>query len=224
MSEADRRGPSRGRDGPTVTGGAVGVPAKSIALVRHPFILRNPAMNTSRALRRSVLVLVLTLVSSACAKEPTRLVTQARQAEKAARAEGAAEYAPDALLAAEQAGAALDAELQAQRERLFFLRSYEDVRVLMRAYAEAAEKATAEAAVARVEAQRHAVAVIQELRTPLEQLRARAAGSGGPLATELDAAQAHLDAANTALGERHYRDAESHAAAAREILTRVVGA
>jgi hypothetical protein len=169
-------------------------------------------------------MLVLTLLSSACAKEPTRLVTLARQAEKAARVEGAAEYAPDALFAAERAGAALDAELQAQHERLFFFRSYDDVRVLTRAYAEAAEKATAEAAVARVEAQRHAVAVIQELRTPLEQLRARAAGAGAPIATELDAAQAHLDAANTALGERHYRDAESHAAAAREILTRVMGA
>lgn len=182
-------------------------------------------MNTSPALRRSVLILALTLVSSACAKEPTRLVTQARQAEQAARAEGAAEYAPDALLAADQAGAALDAELQAQHERLFFQRSYDDVRVLTRAYAEAAEKATAEAAVARVEAQRHAVAVIQQLRTPLEQLRARvgSGGSGGPLTSELDAAQAHVDAANSALGERHYRDAESHAAAAREILHRVVG-
>jgi hypothetical protein len=203
----------------------VGVPGESFALVRHTFILRIHAMNTSPALRRSVFILALTLVSSACAKEPTRLVTQARQAEQAARAEGAAEYAPDALLAAEQAGAALDAALQAQHERLFFQRSYDDVRVLTRAYAEAAEKATAEAAVARVEAQRHAVAVIQQLRTPLEQLRARvgSGGSGGPLTSELDAAQAHVDAANSALGERHYRDAESHAAAAREILHRVVG-
>lgn len=182
-------------------------------------------MNTSPALRRSILILALTLVSSACDKEPTRPVTQARQAEKAARAEGAAEYAPDALLAAAQAGAALDAELQAQRERLFFLRSYDDVGVLTPAYAEAAEKATAEAAVARVEAQRHAVVVIQQLRTPLEQLRARvgSGSSGGPLVSELDAAQAHVDAANTALGERHYRAAESHAAAARAILDRVGG-
>lgn len=182
-------------------------------------------MNMYPALRRSTLMLVLTFVSSACAKEPTRLVTQARQAEQAARAEGAAEYAPDALLAAEQAGAALDAELQAQHERLFFRRSYDDARVLTRAYTEAAEKATADAATARAEAQRHAVAVIQELRAPLEQLRARvgSGGSGAALAGDLDAAQAHVDAANTALGARHYRDAESHAAAAREILGRAVG-
>jgi len=178
-------------------------------------------MNTSPALRRSILILALALVSSACAKEPTRQVMQARQAEKAARAEGAAEYAPGALLAAEQAGAALDAELQAQHERLFFLRSYDDLRILTRAYAEAAEKATAEAAAARAEAQRHAVAVIQQLRAPLEQLRERA-GAGGLLAIELEKAQAHIDAANTALGQRHYRDAESHAAAARAILDRVV--
>ena len=182
-------------------------------------------MSASTASRRSALMLLLALAASSCAKEPTRLVTQARQAEQAARAEGAAEYAPDALLAAEQAGAKLDAELQAQHGRLFFLRSYDETRLLTRAYAEAATKATDEAAVARAEAQRHAVAVIQELRAPLEQLRARVgvAGAPGALVSELDAAQAHVDAANTALGERHYRDAEAHAAAAREILTRVVG-
>jgi hypothetical protein len=180
-------------------------------------------MNTSTTSARSTLVLFLMLASSSCAKEPTRPIAQARQAEQVARAEGAPEYAPDALLATERAAAALDAELRAQHERLFFRRSYEEVRVLTRAYAEAAEKATAEAAAARAEAQRHAVVVIQELRAPLERLRARV-GAGGGGATDLDAVQAHVDAANTALGERHYRDAEGHAAAAREILTRVVGA
>lgn len=182
-------------------------------------------MSIVHALPKSPLLFFLVLGSAACAKPPNALLTRARQAGEEARTTDAAEFAPEAFAAAEKARAALDAEMAVQQERVFFRRSYDEVRLLAQAYEDAATTASGDAHAAREEAQRLAVTMIQELRQPLEDLRARTSSRAGVVvAAELDDAQGHLDAAETALGEQRYREAQEHAAMAREIIDRVGGA
>jgi protein TonB len=96
--------------------------------------------------RLSALVLVLG-VSTACGTRPTAQIDAAHGARDRAAGANAAQYAPDSQQAADQAHAALAAELAAQDARWF--KSYDRARELAARARWASEKAADDAAAAR---------------------------------------------------------------------------
>ena len=77
--------------------------------------------------------------AAGCAQPPTTEIDAARAALAAVEAE-AATYAPDAYRTAQDAAAQLDAELNAQEERLAFMRSYDRAIELAAAVGSAADR------------------------------------------------------------------------------------
>src|SRR5262245_59672517 len=76
-----------------------------------------------------------------CAKPPQADVDAAKAAVQQARSMEAADYAPDALRAAEDAQAQLDTELKAQEEKFALFRSYKKATELAATAKAAGEKA-----------------------------------------------------------------------------------
>ncbi len=97
-----------------------------------------------------ILVLGLAVMAAGCGAPPTADIDAAKAAVTAAAAGGARDYAAASLKAAEDAQAALDAELKTQEGKWF--KSYDKARQLAAAAKEAGDKATAEAAAGKEKA------------------------------------------------------------------------
>jgi TonB family protein len=97
--------------------------------------------------RFGAIALALALTLTGCAAPPTADIDAARAAVDRAVTSGAGQYATEALKAAQDARAALDAEMAAQDGKWF--KSYDKAKELAAAAKAAGEKAAAEAAVAK---------------------------------------------------------------------------
>jgi TonB family protein len=105
-------------------------------------------MRATVALRAIALGLAIIVVG--CASPPSADVDAAKAAIDKAAADHADQYAPDSLKAAQDARAALDAELKAQEGKWF--KSYDKTKELAAAAKAAGEKASADAIVAKEKA------------------------------------------------------------------------
>ena len=92
-------------------------------------------------------IVVIAAVSASCAEPPERDVELAKSKSEAARAAGAAQYAPAAMDALAAAQSALDAEMTAQSSK--WLKSFDKASSLAVAVQQAADKAATEAAATR---------------------------------------------------------------------------
>jgi hypothetical protein len=171
------------------------------------------------------------LLSVACSQPPTAALNDAKLAIEAAKTAEAADYAPEALAAAETASAALDAEIKAQGEKLALTRSYTKATELATAAKAAAEKATAEAAtgkeLAKAEAATLAAGVKEAVANAKLVLEKAPKGKGS--AADLEAMKSDVAGVEASLGEidqavaaGKYKDAKVKAEAARQTLDKIV--
>jgi TonB family protein len=117
-----------------------------------------------------ILVLGLAVMTVGCGTAPTADIDAAKTAVASAASAGASQYAAESLKAAEEAQAALDAELKAQEANWF--KSYDKAKELALAAKEAGEKAAAEAGAAK----ERAAAVAAKEKADAEE-RAKAASA-----------------------------------------------
>lgn len=180
--------------------------------------------------RSAVLALLAVTTVAACSKPPAEAITAADEAQQAALAAGADEYAPEAMNAVVEAKAALDAEIAAQGEKSSFSRSYKQAEELAAAYKAAADQAAAAATAGKEQAQQEATAFITAGRAALEEATAilasapRGKGSAADLAAmqaDLEGAGLALTEAETALSAGSFLEARTKAASAQETIQRI---
>jgi TonB family protein len=126
--------------------------------------------------RFGALALALALVAAGCAAPPSADVDAARAAVDKAVSDSGGKYGADAVKAAQDALAALDAELKAQDGKWF--KSYDKAKELAAAAKAAADKASAEAVAAKAEADA-AAAKEQAEAEAREKAKAKAVRVGG---------------------------------------------
>jgi hypothetical protein len=178
------------------------------------------------------LALGVVLFVAGCGSRPTPAIDSAKAALDKASAAGASEYAPSSLKEAQDAQAALDAELKAQDGQL--LKSYGRATDLAAAAQKAAEKAAADADAGKAKAKSSATAAIAEAKKDLAGAQAllakapKAKGKASVAHTEAmkgnltKAANAIADAGTALTSERFVEartKAESAAKAATEVKT-----
>jgi len=171
----------------------------------------------------AVLPLVFVLVLMAgCAKPPQDSITAAMSAMDAAKPL-ASEYAPASLQAAEDAQAALNAELKAQQDKFALFRSYKKTDELVADLKAKSDKAAADAAAGQDQAKNDATAAITAATTALNDATAllEKAPKGKGTQADLEAMKADLTAAastindaNAAMASAKYKDAKAKADAA----------
>jgi hypothetical protein len=180
--------------------------------------------------RYGVLILVLGLAVTVvgCGTPPTAEIDAAKTAITNAGTAGATEYAPDSLKAAEDAQAALDAEMKAQDGKWF--KSYDKAKELAAAAKAAGEKAAADAAAGKEKAKADATQGIADAKAALkeaEDLLAKAPkgkGSAADIAamkTDLTNAATTITEAETALNDGKFLDAKAKAESAKNAATTV---
>jgi hypothetical protein len=174
----------------------------------------------------------IALLTVACSSEPKEAVDAARSAIAAAREAGAADYAPEALAAAEAAVASLDAELKAQSDKFALTRSYTRTAELAAEAAKAAETATAEAAKGKEKMKAEVATLVEEVRAAVDtttELLAKAPRGKGSAAdleamkADLTAIQASLPEVDSAVAAGKYKEAKAKAEAAKQGLDRIAG-
>jgi hypothetical protein len=174
-----------------------------------------------------VFVLVLMV---GCAKPPQDSINGAMSALDAAKPL-ASEYAASSLQAAEDAKAALDAELKAQQDKFALFRSYKKTDELVADLKAKSDKAAADAAAGQDQAKNDATTAINSATTALTDAKAmlEKAPKGKGTAADLEAMKADLTAAestindaNAALASGKYKDAKAKADAAASSAANVV--
>jgi len=175
-----------------------------------------------------VMVLGLAVTLVGCGTAPTAEIDAAKAAITAAGTAGAGEYAAASLKAAEDAQAALDAELKAQEGKMF--KSYDKAKQLAADAKVAGEKAAADAAAGKEKAKADATQAIADAKaavTEAEGLLAKAPkgkGSAADIAamkTDLTTAAAAITEAEAALGNAKFLDAVAKAGSAKNAATTV---
>jgi len=128
--------------------------------------------------RCGAIALGLAFAAAGCASPPTAEVDAAKAALDRAAADGADQYAADSLKAAQDAKAALDAELKAQEAKM--VKSYDKTRELATAAKAAADKAAADAVAGKEKAE--ALAAKEKAAAAARaKMRAAAVRPGGRL-------------------------------------------
>lgn len=170
---------------------------------------------------RKVLVAVLMLAILglvACAKPPQALIDGAKQAVSEAQAAEAGTYAPDALKAATDKAAAMDAELAVQQEKFF--KSYKLTEQLANELKTLADKAKADAVAGKAQAKADAEAAIAAAEaavlTAREDLKKAPKGKGSTadlaaMTGDVDAAQTAIDDAKADMTGEKFLDAKAKA-------------
>ena len=175
-----------------------------------------------------VLVLGLAVSVAGCGSPPQAAIDSAKAALDQAVTAGAGEYAGESLKAAQDAQAALEAELKAQQGSWF--PSYTKASDLAVAAKTAAEKAVTDAAAGKEKAKADAAAVIAEAKTVLtdsQALLAKAPKGKGSAAdieamkTDLANAATAITDAEGALGAERFLDARAKAESAKNAATTV---
>jgi hypothetical protein len=180
--------------------------------------------------RFGVLVLVLGLAVTVvgCGSPPTADIDAAKAAIANAASTGASQYAADALKAAEEAQAALDAELKAQEGKMF--KSFDKAKQLAIDAKAAGEKAAADATAGKEKAKADATQAIADAKTAVteaEGLLAKAPkgkGSAADIAamkTDLTSAATAITEAEAALGNAKFLDAVAKATSAKNAAATV---
>lgn len=186
-------------------------------------------MRTRFGILTLVLGLAVTMVG--CGAAPTADVDAAKTAITNATTAGAADYAASSLKAAEDAQAALDAELKAQDGKWF--KSYDKAKELAVAAKAAGDKAAADATAGKDQAKADATQGIADAKTALaaaEELLKKAPkgkGSAADLAamkTDLTTAGTTITEAETALNDGKYLDAKAKAESAKNAAATVTTA
>jgi len=178
----------------------------------------------------------LAVVASGCASPPKADVDAAKAAVEQSTAAGAGQYAPESMKAAQDAQAALDAELKAQQGK-WVGASYGKAKELAVATKAAADQATADAAAGKEKARADSTAAIDQAKTSLAQAQALLdrAPRGKGSAADIEAMKGDLATATTsiadaeaALGAGRFLEAkakaESATTAATTVKTAVEGA
>jgi len=129
-------------------------------------------------IRFGAIALALAITAAGCGAPPTADIDAARAAVDKAVTDGAGQYAAEAIRAAQEAQAALDAELKAQDAKWF--KSYDKARELAAAAKAAGEKAAADAAAAKAEADARAAKEQAEAEAR-EKAKAEAVRVGGKI-------------------------------------------
>ena len=167
------------------------------------------------------LVFVLVLMVG-CAKPPQDTINSAMSALDAAKPL-ASQYATASLQAAEDAQAALNAELKAQQDKFALFRSYKKTDELVADLKAKSDKAAADAAAGQEQAKNDATAAITAATTAVTDAKAllEKAPKGKGAAADLEAMKADLAAAESAINEANasmssmnYKDAKAKADAA----------
>ena len=168
------------------------------------------------------LVFVLVLMVG-CAKPPQDSINAANSALDAAKPL-ASDYAASSLQAAEDAQAALNAELKAQEAKFSLFRSYKKVDELTADLKAKTDKAAADAASGKEQAKNEATTAINDATTAITDAKAMLdkAPKGKGTAADIEAMKADLAAADTTLADANsqmssekYKDAKSKADAAK---------
>ena len=180
-----------------------------------------------------VLAVGLAVVAAGCAAPPQADIDAVKvSADKAATA-GAAEYAADSLKTAQDAQAALEAELKVQADKFTLFRSYTKATELAGAAKTAAEKAEQDAVAGKEKAKNEATALIEEAKTALtaaQEMLAKAPKGKGTAAdleamkADLAGAEISINDANTAMGAERYLEAKAKAEAAKNVAGTVSAA
>jgi hypothetical protein len=167
------------------------------------------------------LVFVLVLMVG-CAKPPQDSINSAMAAMDAAKPL-ASQYAPQSLQAAEDAQAALNAELKAQQDKFAAFRSYKKTDELVADLKAKSDKAAADAAAGQEQAKNDATAAITAATTALTDAKAllekapKGKGTQADLEAmkaDLTAAESTINEANAAMATSNYKDAKAKADAA----------
>jgi len=141
-----------------------------------------------------------------------------------------AEYAPDSANAVKDSKSRLDAELQAQHEKMAPMRNYDEVSRLAEQVQTSTQAAVAEAATAKEQARMHASSAVADARRALDDARSSLATAPAGKGTQADIALLESDLkgvevsigdADTSLQAGRYRDAISRADAARQAAENV---
>jgi hypothetical protein len=180
--------------------------------------------------RFGVLLVVLGLAVTVigCGTPPTADIDAAKTAITSAGTAGAADYAPASLKAAEDAQAALDAEMKAQDGKWF--KSYDKAKELAGAAKAAGDKAAADAAAGKEKAKADATQGIDDAKAALKDAEALIAkapkgkGSAADIAamkTDLTNAATTITDAETALTNGKFLDAKAKAESAKNAATTV---
>ena len=170
------------------------------------------------------LLLGLAMIAVGCAKPPQADIQAAKAAVDAARQAGADDYAKTSLKEAEDANAALDAELQAQEKKFALFRSYKQATTLAADVKAKAEKAATDATAGKEQAKNEATQLITEakkMRDEANGLLANApAGKGSKadidaMKSDLQGVETQIAAADQAFNEGRYIEAKTKASAAK---------
>jgi hypothetical protein len=176
------------------------------------------------------LVFVLVLMVG-CAKPPQDAINAAMAAMDAAKPL-ASQYATSSLQAAEDAQAALNAELKAQQDKFALFRSYKKTDELVADLKAKSDKAAADAAAGQEQAKNDATAAITAATTALTDAKAllekapKGKGTQADLEAmkaDLTAAESTINEANAAMATSNYKDAKAKADAAAASAATVTG-
>ncbi|MFN8176802.1 MAG: hypothetical protein U0167_02690 [bacterium] len=174
--------------------------------------------------------LVAVILTAGCGQPPQQDVDATKAALEAARTKGAQEYAPEAMKAAEDSYADLQAEMDAQAGKFPLFRSYKAATEKAVAAKAAVDRAQASAQQAMDLAKTQSTTAIQEGKALLTDTMAmlekapKGKGSATDLAalkTDLDGAGMSLAQADTLLTTEKYKDALTKAEAAKTAITSV---
>lgn len=172
-------------------------------------------------MRQNLMVILLVAgvgaFAAGCAKPPQADIDAAQAAIQKASSAGAGEYAADSLKAAEDAEAALEAELKVQADKFSMFRSYTKATELATAAKGAGDKAEQDAMAGKEKAKNEASAVIEEAKAMLAQAQdmLSKAPKGKGTQADLEALKADLTGAESSIA-----DAESAFAAERYLDAR----
>lgn len=163
------------------------------------------------SIRRSSIGLIgvaVIVLLTGCAQAPTEKLEALEQAIAGATSAEAERYAPDAWADLSDKQARLEAELQAQQDKLAVFRSYDEVAKLAEEASLAAAAAGEAAMVAREQARTEASALIAEAKVKLEELNDMIKGAPRGKGTQADLAVLKNDASQLGLtidaGEQSY--------------------
>jgi hypothetical protein len=179
----------------------------------------------------AVILVVLAVMSGACATSPKGDIDVANATIDNALAMKASQYAPEALKAAQDARAKLNAELKVQDGHLPMMRSYDEAVKLAAAAKAAGEKAEQDAARAEQMARAEASTLVVDAKATIQDAEAdlvKAPKGKGALAdldvlkSDLAAAKSTVGEAEAALASERYPDAKAKAEAAKATAGSIV--
>jgi hypothetical protein len=144
------------------------------------------------------LLLLGLAMAAGCAKPPTAEIDAAKAALQAAVDAQASDYAAASLREAQNAVAALDAEVQAQTKKFALMRSYKQAATLAANAKAAGEKAKADAEAGKEKARADAEALLAQAQAAMEAANAALATAPRGKGTEMDLAAMQTDMQNVA--------------------------